>query len=359
MRRTAALLALVLLTAGCTDGERPLRDSRPDGWGVLAEPLGACHQGETPDPPADLVAALSGPGVWYRVDRLSRGRGEPQRVEVKQYGGRYLRLGGDPHVVARAPQDAGFLLMENTTAAAIERAIEAGGTVTVKTGAGGDPRRVAYAVAERGDAFFVGECAYPELTVPGRGRFGVHLSRYVSGLYGKTSAAARQLLAVPWDQLDFFLADPEHRVLTDLSAPQSLLDQLGRAWLTVSAPASWDGAARLCGALDLGRGPCVALRGAGTSAKRFELWYDKANPTVSIVLHGPRQPGPRLALLAVVDLSARARRAGFDHERDGIAVHVALAERPSLAAVLRDPGLARDAVAEVRVAPCAVGRCNA
>lgn len=360
MRRSAALLALALLATGCTWGGKSERVSRPSEWGLLAERLGACHEGETPAPPADLVAALSEPGVWYRVERLSRGRGEPKRVEVKQYGARYLRLGGDPSLAARVPADAGFLLMENTTAAAIERATQAGGTVTVKTGAGGDPRRVAFAVAEKGgDAYFVGECAYPELTVPGRGSFGADLSRYVSGLYGKTSGEARQLLAAPWDQLDFFLADPEHRILTDLSAPQSLLDQLGRAWLTVGAPASWDGAARLCGAIALGRGPCVALRGARTSTKRFELYYDKADPVVRIVLHEGGRVGPRRAVLATVDLAARARQAGFDHERDGIAVHVTLARRSSLADVLSDPQRARDAVAEIRVATCEVGRCNA
>lgn len=344
MRR--ALAAVVLLLPGCTTPPIDVPDP------PVPTSLARCV-GPSPATVPPVVAAMSVPGSWVRVDEIFRGRGDVEVVETKAYHGRYAVLGGD----STLPPRVDVLHMPNSTAEAIERAIEHGATVTVHTGGNGRPREVAYALAERNnDVAFVGECAAVLFDRPLRAHLGNEFGRVLPGLVGRAPRDVERILTASPEEAAYLIRDPDGLVI-DSATPRSLLAAYRQGWFTVrETPPSWDGNARLCTVVALGRAGCVGLRGESTNVTRVRLWYDPRDPTVRVVLR--EVPLHRqVAVLGTVDVAAEARKAGFDPEADGVQLWVELAPSPSLADVLADPALASRALRVTRVAPCTVRSC--
>ena len=362
MRIGGVLLVTVALLAGaCTGGATDSHGDKPprghgDGPGPTLPPsVGDCI-GTPPAPPKDVKAVLARPGAWLRVEGLAfSDTKRPRTVELRRYGRRFHVLGGDRAMVDRLPATVETIYALNATAYAIDRALQAGATVTVHTGGHGDPREVTYAVATLGSqAAFVGECATKTLMEPFRELYAGESWRYLDAIVGKPAAEIARLLDVPVRHARYLLGDPEFRRVGDL--PQGLDGHLDRGWLTVRAAASWDGPVRVCSRIEYGRGDCVTLRGEYTNKTRVRLWYDPANPRVEIAVYDTAL-GRRIATLVTFDLERLARAAGFDASSRNFVVRLDLAATPSLADVTAVPSLGPKA-ASVRIAPCAVNRCT-
>lgn len=271
------LAASTVAVTGCGSGPDRIDVSQEtsDSNDELAQALGGCT-GPPPDGP-DPFQLLASPGVWLQLDGLSVAPGAgpegPAQVE-----GIPRMIGGDP-TAERTWQDAADspLPLNTRYSENIQKALDSGAEVYIKTGYDGDPHMTFAAIAFLDGRFaFVGDCKFETYTLTFQSRYGDSAAEVARSIVGADSETTLSLLADPSES-----ATEQVTILNPETVDAKALATLEVAGFSIpSLPESWTGAYTVCTRIDLGWSDCVDISSPELAAISVSAYVDPASPRV-------------------------------------------------------------------------------